>query len=202
MQSKRDEWVALRGALGVAVVCAIAAAAMLLTSDYLWREADREYQTHFAAFREASRRYLAVADEEKIIEAQYPLFKALFAGGLLGDEHRLTWVEVLQRAGRELDLHNLEYRVDPQTRYTPEVPLNTAPFDLFFSAMHIKVGLRHEGELLNILHRLEQDGEGLFSVERCELLRQASGDVEANLAAECSLRWFTLDMPGDAKLTL
>ena len=92
---------------------------MLTASNFFWREMNREYQANFAHFRDASRKYLAVDDEERIIEAQYPAFKALYARGIIGQERRLSWVEALREAGTELRIPALDYRIEAQQLYTP-----------------------------------------------------------------------------------
>lgn len=208
MRNRKAEWLALRGALGVFAVCVVIAALMLSTSNYFWREMNREYQTNFARFRDASRRYLAVDDEERIIEAQYPAFKALYARGIIGREHRLSWVESLREAGVTLQVPKIDYRIDAQQVYVPEMALATGPFDIFVSAMKLSLGLLHEGDLARVLTWLDSHSAGLFSVERCELRREAgreriaSADLAAQLHAECLLRWYTLDQRGDAKINL
>lgn len=207
MLGRKAEWLALRGALGVFALAATASAAMLIASDFFWREMKSEYEIHFARFRDASRKYLAVDDEERIIEAQYPAFRALYARGIIGQERRLSWVEALRAAGTTLRIPKIDYRIEAQQIYTPETPIDAGPFDINVSEMNLSLGLLHEGDLVRLLEKLERDSAGLFSVEHCELRREAGREqspsgIAAELHADCLLRWFTLDQRGEAKINL
>jgi hypothetical protein len=173
MFDRKAEWLALRGALGVFVTCAILAALMLTASNFFWRGMHSEYQTNFARFRDASRKYLAVDDEERIIEAQYPTFKALYAKGIIGEERRLSWVEALRQAGATLRVPKIDYRIEAQKVFVPEATLDTGPFDVNVSEMNLSLGLLHEGDLVRVLAQLERNSAGLFSVERCTMTREA-----------------------------
>lgn len=210
MFDKKDEWLALRGVLGVFAICALLSAIMLAASDAFWRAMNSEYQTNFMRFREASRRYLAVDDEERIIETQYPAFKQLHARGIIGQEHRLNWVETLRAAGDTLQLPKIDYRIEAQRIYVPEIALDSGPFDVNVSEMHLNLALLHEGDLIRLLAALDRDSAGLFSVERCEMSREGEvrhapdgPDVPATqLRADCLLRWFSLDQRGALKVNL
>jgi hypothetical protein len=207
MFNKRDEWRALRSVLGVFALCALLAAGMLTASNFFWREKNLDYQANFGRFREASRRYLAVDDEERVIEAQYPAFKQLYARGIIGQERRLSWVEALNAAGAKLQVPKIDYRIDAQKRYTPEVALESGPFEVNVSDMQLSLGLLHEGDLTRLLAALARDSAGLFSVEKCEVTREggpksARDNAQAQLRAECLLRWFSIDQSGDHKVQL
>ena len=206
MLDKRDEWLALRGVLGVFAACAILSVIMLSASNFFWREMNSEYQTHFTRFRDASRQYLAVDDEARTIAAHYPAFKQLYARGIIGQERRLSWVEALREAGDTLQVPNIDYRIEAQKIYVPEMALESGPFEVNVSEMQLSLGLLHEGDLTRVLAHLEH-GAGLFSVERCDLTREvglegARDSLVPQLRAECLLRWFTLDQRGELKVKL
>jgi hypothetical protein len=203
----KADWRILRGSLGVFAMCVVLAFAVLTASNLFWRKMQAEYQTHYTRFREVSTKYLAVDNEERIIVEQYPKFVALYNRGVIGDEHRLSWVEALKTAGTELGIPQVEYTIDSQTLYTSQVPLNTGPFDVNTSVMELTLGLVHEGDLERLLQHLDSAAEGLFTVEACELIRQAAPTVTAhsapaNLRAACKLRWFTVDRAGDEGVKL
>jgi hypothetical protein len=207
MLNRKDEWLALRGVLGVFAISALLAAIMLTASNFFWREMNSEYQTNFAHFRAASRKYLAVDDEERIIEAQYPAFKQLYARGIIGQEHRLSWVEALREAGDRLQVPKIDYRIDAQKVYVPEMALESGPFEVNVSDMQLSLGLLHEGDLIRLLAALERNSAGLFSVEHCEVTRESGlkhsrDTLEAQLRADCLLQWFSLDQRGDLKVKL
>ena len=207
MADTKGDWKILRGALGLCAVCVLLSGALVFGTDYFWQQMNREYTTHYTRFREVSRKYLAVDDDERVIHDEYPKFVALYHRGVLGDEHRLSWIEALRLAATTLALPKLDYKLDAQQLFTPPFALNSGPFAVNASNMHLSLELLHEGDLINLLDYLDRHAEGLYSVEQCTLTRNVvtattAGVNAANLRAECVLRWLTLDQQGDAKIRL
>lgn len=205
MSGIRADWRILRGALGVFALALAVSLGIGFASHAFRERMNRDYEAHFARFRDASRRYLAVDDEARIIEARYPAFRALAARGIIGAEHRLSWVEALRRAGDTLQLPALTYRIEAQAPWVQPQAFATAPFEIFSSAMHLDLGLLHEADLPRLLDAIARDAEGLFSVERCAFARMSGNvGVDAALQAgqlrvECVLAWFSLDTPRAAE---
>ncbi|MGH8596330.1 MAG: hypothetical protein ACREXT_06700, partial [Gammaproteobacteria bacterium] len=207
MDRARADWRILQGALGVFAFSVLLALSILTVSNMFWREMLAEYQSNYTRFREVSAKYLAVDDEERVIAEQYPKFIALYRRGVIGDEHRLSWIEALESIGEELDLPELEYTIEAQQPVATDFALDTRVFDVNSSVMELSLGLLHEGDLVRVLDHLDRAAEGLYTVEACDVTRQAlpptkALGLSANLRAECRLRWFTLDRPGDAKVKL
>jgi hypothetical protein len=191
------DWSVLRGALGVFVICALLSAIMLGATHYFAEDMASEYRAHHGKFRDASRKYLSVDEEERAIAEHYPRFVELHRRGVIGDEHRLSWVEALRGAADELGLPALSYEIEAQQPHTPDYPLDTGAFDLRASRMHLSLGLVHEGDLDRLLQLLDARAEGLFSVRSCSLKRsEGSNQPGSNLAAECALEWYTLELRG------
>ena len=92
MASNRADWSMLRGTLIVFVLVVLLSAALVSASFYFRQNMEREYQRNHARFRLASQQYLAVDDEERIIQNFYPDFVRLHRAGLLGQERRLSWL--------------------------------------------------------------------------------------------------------------
>lgn len=207
MDHLKADWHILRKPLGVFIVSALLAAAMLTASNMFWREMRAEYRDHYTRFRDVSTKYLAVDDEERIIAEQYPAFIALYRRGVIGNEHRLSWIETLKVASSDLGLVQAEFTIDPLQPYVPNFGLNVGPFDLSSSLMRLNLGLVHEGDLLRLFGELDRAAEGLYTVEACDMKRLAAGTlttsgVQANIEANCTLRWFTLDRAGEAEVEL
>ena len=197
MAYTRADWSVLRGALGVFVICALLSVIMLGASHFFAEDMASEFRAHHGKFRDASRKYLAVDEEERAIAEHYPTFVELYHRGVIGDEHRLSWVEALGGAASELALPALSYKIDAQQPYTPDFPLGTGAFDVRVSRMDLSVGLLHEGDLERLLALLSARAEGLFSARDCELRRSAGAAAPgANLTAACILEWYTLELRG------
>ena len=190
----------------VFVLSLAVAAGMVSASFYFRQNMEREYQTNHAEFREASRKYLAVDDEERIIYQFLPEFRRLFEGGLLGRERRLSWLETLRRAGDANGLPQLGYKLDAQRVATPDFSIALGDYQLYTSAMTLNLGLLHEGDLLQLLQALDRYALGQYSIKRCALKRAGEHlDLAAhgaNLNAECTLDWWTINLSGERGLTL
>lgn len=193
----RADWVVLRGALGVFVICALLSAVMLAASHVFAQDMESEYRTLHGRFRDASRKYLSVDQDERTIAERYPAFLELGRRGVIGDEHRLNWVEVLREAGTELGLPALEFRIEPQEVHVPGFPLATGAFDLRMSRMHLSLGLMHEGDLKRLLDLLDRRAEGLYSVRECAARRvEDAANPDVGITTECTLEWYTLELRG------
>lgn len=191
------DWSVLRGALGVFVICVLLSIIMLGATHFFAEDMASEFRSHHGKFRDASRKYLSVDQDERAIADHYPDFVALYRRGVIGDEHRLSWVEALRGAADELGLPALSYEVEAQQPLVPDFALNTGAFDVRSSRMHLGIGLLHEGDLARLFELLARRAEGLFTVRECELKRGADARRPGlNLAAECVLEWYTLELRG------
>ncbi len=206
MASKKADWSILRGPLIVFVVCVLAAAAMLSASYYFKQRMQREYQVNHNQFRSASQQYLAVDEEERIIEDFYPEFVRLHRRGLLGEERRLSWLETLRDAGQRIKIPELSYQLDPQAVTEPDPFVTLGGFELLVSPMKLSMGLLHEGDLMRLLQALDREALGQYRVRECAFKPAGNtidyGTVASNLRAECTLEWLTLDLPGEEGLSL
>ncbi|HMM74292.1 MAG TPA: hypothetical protein PJ986_01200 [Gammaproteobacteria bacterium] len=197
MAYTRADWSVLRGALGVFASCALLSAIMLGATHFFAEDMASEFRAHHGKFRDASRKYLSVDQDERAIAEHYPHFVDLYRRGVIGDEHRLSWVEALRGAAADLALPALSYDVEAQQPYQPDYPLATGAFDVRVSRMHLSAGLLHEGDLESLLEELARRAEGLYSVRACDL-RRSAGEARpgARLVADCLLEWYTLELRG------
>ncbi|MFT4581326.1 MAG: hypothetical protein ACI915_005609 [Gammaproteobacteria bacterium] len=206
MAQTKVDWEVLRGALGLFAICFFIGAVVLGASYYFREEMAAEFKTQQARFRDVSRKYLAVDDEERIIAETYPKFVQLYKDGILGREHRLSWLEALRRGGEQINLPEISYRIKSQDLYVPEFKIDLGAYNIYVSEMNLTLGLLHEGDLMGILDALNRDAEGLYSVSKCNATRtneQFTVDVNRpTITAECYLNWYTIDLKGDRKLQL
>jgi len=206
MAASKADFAILRGALGVFAMCVLVGGVLVGASYYFREEMATEYRNHQLRFRDVSRKYLAVDDEERIIEHAYPEFVRLFEGGILGHELRLSWIEALRRADKAIGLPALDYRISSQNLYEPQFPVNLGAFDIRVSEMSLAVGLLHEGDLIDLFSALDSTAEGLYSVSRCEAIRVNEFNVQdrtrPTIKADCVLEWFTVDLKGERELSL
>ena len=206
MAQKKLDISVLRGALGVFIVCLTIAGVLLSASFYFREQMNSEFSAHQTRFRDISRKYLSVDEEERIISDYLPQFRDLYEAGILGKEQRLSWLETLKMAGEEVKPPKLAYEIRAQSVYEPDFPLNTGGFDINATDMDLSMGLLHEGDLFHVLDILDKNAAGLFSVSSCELSRAALVNRERGLPerieANCQLRWLTIDLKGEQELAL
>lgn len=206
MAQNKVDWAMLRGAIGVFAICLLIGGILLSASYYFREEMATEYRNYQSRFRDVSRKYLAVDDEERIIESAYPDFVNLYEMGILGQERRLSWVESLTKAGEKIKLPEISYQINSQAVYNPEFPVNLGAFDIYVSEMTLSLGLLHEGDLINLFKALDKSAEGIYSVSHCSANRVSgatgSGVERARIVADCRLNWYTVDLKGSRKLSL
>ena len=197
MKPEYIDWEYLRGPLVRFISVATVGAALLLGSDYFERRMEQEYSRHSERLSARRHRYLAVDGEEEVIKNYLPRFMDLHERGLLGGEHRLNWVEVLQEAGHRLPLPSLSYEISAQKVYRPDFPVAAGRFKIFVSEMTLNMQLLHEGDLFAVLELLDERAMGLYTVSGCELTRAfvvlTDNPDAGNVTATCLLEWFSIN---------
>ena len=188
----------IRGPLRVMVIAALLVGTLLAGSEWRWRAAREAHGRAESALAAASREFLLVDEDERLIRARYPEYRRLAAEGMLGEEQRLDWLEALREADATLKLPAIRYAIDARQTWRGSQEIDTGPYTLRSSDMTLTLALLHEGDLVRLLEYLRAARVGLFSVESCTVGRRASADsLRANpaLDASCILRWVTLGTP-------
>ena len=134
-----------------------------------------------------------VRSEEAEIKEKSALFQKLQKRGIIGEEQRLEWVELLKAIHDKRRLIDLSYEIEPQR------PLDTesgAGFMFNVSPMKVQLKLLHEEDLTRFLGDLDEQARALIQVRYCKITRQppaqAGSASQANLLAECRIDWITL----------
>lgn len=137
-----------------------------------------------------------VARESRALVKQYGTrYQQLEAKRFLGIQDRLTLVEALRQLRSDLDLPKLLFRFEPSRREAAYRGLSLEHHWLLATDHILDFSVRDETELLALFSRLNAAGQGLFSVEKCNLSRADKRlylDKPGNLAGECRLRWYSL----------
>ena len=133
-----------------------------------------------------------VRNEELEIKKKSALFITLQARGVIGEEQRLEWVELLKDIRDKRRLLDLQYEISPQR------PLDAASgsgLTYYASTMRLQIKLLHEDDLIRLLNDLRQNARALLQVKSCNVARLPRGGSEpgmhANLQAECQIDWIT-----------
>lgn len=166
------------------VMLALAAGALLFFSRHTLETA----QNHRDAARTTLARATAEVSLAEDLVRRHQLVQAhlatLHQRGLDQAIDELLWHETLTRARQDLHMHSLRYALTPETPV--EHATNAPPSLLRTSGLRFEAALRHEGDFLALMHRLEQVGAGVRT-RHCRLALIQEGDSPAHLNARCEL---------------
>ena len=198
------DWMYLRDGLVVRLV--LCAASLLALAASVWgrgqftTESDMQQQQMAALDQQRS----DLASRLQARQLYSARFDALEAAGVVGEEQRLDWAQVLHDSATALKLPYLRYTAAPQQPFeaTYLVPGKTAP--VMSTIMEVQAGLVHELDLLRLVAKLREEAPGLFGVTGCALER-AGHDIppepnRANITGSCRLRWFSIPLAGTAAM--
>lgn len=177
------------------------AAILLLATGLLlawWSFADvrqAEQERDAAARRKdlIAQRLQQVRSEEREIKERTQLFQQWQTTGLIGEEKRLEWTEMLRAIQQELRIPGMIYEFGVQA---PLEKVQGTAYAWFASPMHLQLQLLHEGDLLDFLSRVEKKAQALVLIRECTLSRAPKVDeprtTTAQLKADCDLQWLTV----------
>jgi len=143
---------------------------------------------------EADRKLKQVREEESEIKQKSILFNNLQERGIIGEEQRLDWVEVLKDIRDRRRLIDLRYDISPQRALDSTA---VGDFAFYASSMKLQLKLLHEEDLSRLLADLRQQAKALIRVNSCNVERLPPAAEEraggwANLLADCEIDWITL----------
>jgi hypothetical protein len=116
---------------------------------------------------------------------------------IIGDDHRLDWIEELEKLRSQNLVIDFRYNIVPQKNYAPQPAIDSGNFDIHFSETKLHFDLLHEGQLLNFFDALRSQNNGWYQLEGCTMQRvfteeESGADDGVNIKAECSGGWITL----------
>ena len=128
-------------------------------------------------------------------------FKKLKDNYVIGDENRLSWVEVVQKVADSRRIASVKYDIASQVLLDKKtLDKKYTGIDVFKSVMSLEMKFIHEGDLFVMLNALREEAKGLVAVDKCdvELINKdindglIGQDVTDNMRAYCELSWYTL----------
>ena len=135
-----------------------------------------------------------VRGEESEIKQKSALFNQLQARGMVGEEQRLEWVELIREIRDKRRLIDLQYEFAPQRSLDNSAPGNGYAF--YASTMKVQLKLLHEEDLTRFIDDLRRQAKALIQVKSCNVSRlprnETEGSVVAQLQADCLIDWLTL----------
>jgi hypothetical protein len=178
------------------VVCLGICTLMFITSQNYYHDIKIIHATQRAAYNDIQARYSAGLEDMRLLQSFSEPYQKLVNQGLIGNEHRLYWVETLRKIAEDLKLKKVTYRIDPQKIYSAEFLGDLGEISVFASQMILQLDLLHEGDLLYLIDTLNDRVPGSFHVNQCSLSRSQDKFImhpsNTNLLADCEFTWFTL----------
>ena len=164
--------------------------------------AKRDRATAQAERNEFDGKLKQVRNEEDEIKQKSVVFNALQTRGMIGEEQRLEWVELIKEIRETRRLIDLQYEIAPQRRLDTDAAKG---FAFYSSTMRLQLKLLHEEDLTRLIDDLRERARALIQVKHCDVSRlsQGAGDGApiAQLQADCRIDWITLREVTDAQPT-
>ena len=193
----KKDWARLQWSIALFVALAAAGAVIVSLSTKALNDAGKANrqakQAMDAAHGKASR-----ADEEaQELRDKIAVYQAMETRGIIGQEHRLDWIEKIGKLKKSRKLIDVTYELEPQKLLDAKVVApNLNGFDFMSSPMKLQMALLHENDLLDFLADLRAEIQGYIRVSGCNVTRStvaaANHGPAAQLRAECDLDWITV----------
>ena len=193
----RKDWPKLQWGVVLFIVLAAAGAAIVALSGKALIDANKANQQAKTVSNEARSKVARAAEEALTLREKIAVYVALQSRGIIGQEHRLDWIEKIRKIKEARKLLDLNYELGPQQVIKADVvtPGGNA-FDIMASPMKLQMSLLHEDDLLGLLSDLRSGIQGYIRVNRCDIERiaatpPATGPT-AQLRATCDIDWITV----------
>lgn len=183
----------IRGAALATLACLIVCAGGIVASGRLQDDARERMLLVQHARERAYAHYAQVGQEKADIRKYQPIFQALRARGLVGEENRLAWADAIRQAQLGYKLPALSYEIAPQQPLRSDPPVDLGDYQLRASRMNLHLSLLHEIDLFNFLGELRL--HGYYTVQDCAIKRLAASPeagAAPTLGADCTLNWITM----------
>jgi hypothetical protein len=145
-----------------------------------------------------ARNKLAMAHQDQENLSDYSKqYDTLEKNKIIGDDHRLDWMESLENLRNQNLVINFRYNIAPQKIYAPQPAIDSGNFDIHYSETKLHFDLLHEEQLLNFFKALRSQTNGWYQLEGCTMKRadvneETASAAEPRIRAECSGGWITL----------
>ena len=193
MKFTKDDFQRLRVCLAVFVGLILCGAASVYLTLGATDSAKRARAVARAGLDEFERKLRQVRNEEKEIREKAEIFTQIQQRGIVGEEQRLEWVELIDAIRTKERLFDIEYEIDPQRVLYADPD---GEFSFVASLMKIRLPLLHEEDLTRLIDELRRKASALIRVRNCSISRSRDAENEtgavAHLMADCRIDWITL----------
>ena len=182
-------------ALSAALLLAVVG---VLYADNLVGAAEARLAAQTRQLSQSRQRHANAGLEKDILQRFRETYDALGRIGFVGPEQRLNWVDGLREVNREARMFGIDYQIGQQEAYPGAATLGMPELPMRQSIMRVRMPLLHEGDLMSFFRLLAARGDGVFTINACDLRRTERSPgigAEPTLLAECELAWITVAEP-------
>jgi hypothetical protein len=174
-------------------ICAVVG--ISLTS-VIWKHIDsltKEYNLSLNTQKELRSKLSRASSEQDELRGFIAQYQKLEARGVIGDEHRLGWIEKLRNITQQRKLLDMTYELQPQQPTDPVVTNGpTGDVEFMTSIMKMRLMMLHEEDLTNFISDLSASVDAIIRVHQCNVERIANPTSQAQLMANCTIEWITV----------
>lgn len=198
MKLNANDFKRLQWSIAFLVLMALVGGGSLWGALTLQKNGEKNMKQSTAARLEVQGKLARARYEEAELRGKIGRFQGLKDRGLIGEERRLDWVEVIARIKTARRLSKLDYEFAPQRLVDASIlPGGAAAgsFEIVSSQMKLRLNLLHEAELLDFLAELRNSVQAMLQVRSCAIEPITDRNVRGNnaqLKADCTLEWITL----------
>ncbi|MDB5903017.1 MAG: hypothetical protein JWM26_1895 [Betaproteobacteria bacterium] len=193
----RQDVDALRVPLITLLATLVVAATMIFVSAALRDNAAQLLTKRENELKQARLKIQNAGEEKEMISRYLSGYQQLARAGFVGDEQRINWLDSLRSANEEARIYGVEYDISAQRPYAYASEFNVGQLLLQESLMHLKFRLLHEEDLPRFFDALARRSGGFYTIDECTMKRlgtdtEKGPQLDANLSADCALRWLTV----------
>jgi type II secretory pathway pseudopilin PulG len=180
----------------LAILTAILLSSLILYSSTQYAQTTQKDQRIAQSQLNDARNQFAMATQDQASLADFSKeYDTLEKNKIIGDDHRLDWMEGLEKIRNQNHVVDFRYSIAPQKIYAPQPAIDSGNFDIHYSEMKLQFDLRHEGQLLDFFDALRSQIQGRYQVESCTVQRDDAAEdagTPMHLKGECNGGWITL----------
>jgi len=193
MKFTRRDLVKLKWPLVGALLLLVIAGLLAWWSQQDAQNAEQQRNAAENSKNQIEQRLHQVRTEEEELKERAQIFQKMQKSGIVGEEKRLDWTEMLRAIQNEIRPPAMTYEFGAQI---PLEKMTGLDYAYFASPMRLQLRLLHEEDLLNFLARLQKEAKALVLIRSCKLSPLPnSGEAREmlpQLSAECELQWITV----------
>jgi len=190
----------LQNEIGIFLVSLVVSATIIIVSSMYKESAIEDKQMTSQQLEDAKQRYYVAIDRKKLLKEFENRFKQLEKQGVVGDEQRLNWIDIIEETTKTKKIPYVKYKINKQDPVVQNDVRGAFPgIEVFHSSMMLEMQLLHEGDLYTLINQLNAKAKGLFDIENCEISRNRNiqgtlleATTDRNFNAKCKLNWYTM----------